>query len=396
MSEPLPPPPSLLSDVSGRAIGAGIVASIVGYVSTFAIIVQALTAAGATTGQVASGLLAMGIAQFIASIILCTTTRIPVSIAWSTPGLALLISNGAMPGGFAEVVGGFVICGALIILCGLWTTLDRLVRAIPPTLANAMLAGVLLKLCLKPFSAVGISPVEALAVVGTWVVVGRFWKLWAVPAALAVATAIIVVESPGSILSGAALVPELDFVTPVFTLSGLVSVGLPLFLVTMASQNIPGLAILSVYGYQPKTAPVFVTTGIGSLVTGLFGAIPINLAAITAAMCASPEAHPDPTRRWVAALTSGVGYLGFGLIAGIATAFVANAPTLLIAAVAGLALLNACGAALVSALTDQRERLAALVTFMVAATDLTFFGVGSAFWSLIAGGAVYVLYRRAP
>lgn len=395
MSAPLPPPPSLLSDVSGRAIGAGLVASIVGYVSTFALIVQALTAAGATTGQVASGLLAMGIAQFIASILLCVSTRMPVSIAWSTPGLALLISNGAMPGGFAEVVGGLVICGVLIILCGLWRTLDRLVRAIPPTLANAMLAGVLLKLCLKPFAAVGIAPLEALAVVLTWVLVGRFWKLWAVPAALAVAAAIVIVESPGSVLGSGSLLPELDFVMPVFTLSGFVSVGLPLFLVTMASQNIPGLAILQVYGYQPRSAPVFVTTGIGSLIAGLFGSMPINLAAITAAMCASPEAHPDPTRRWVAALTSGVGYLGFGLIAGIATAFVANAPTLLIAAVAGLALLNACGAALVSALTDQKERLAALVTFMVAATDLTFFGIGSAFWSLIGGGFVYLLYSRS-
>ncbi len=395
MSAPLPPQPSLLSEISGRAIGAGLVASIVGYVSTFAIIIQALTVAGATTGQVASGLLAMGIAQFVASILLCVSTRMPVSIAWSTPGLALLISNGAMPGGFAEVVGGFVICGGLIILCGLWKTLDRLVRAIPPTLANAMLAGVLLKLCLKPFAAVGIAPAEALAVVATWAVVGRFYKLWAVPAALAVAAGIVIAESTGSVLGSGPLLPELDFVTPVFTLSGLVSVGLPLFLVTMASQNIPGLAILSVYGYQPKTPPVFVITGIGSLVSGLFGAIPINLAAITAAMCASPEAHPDPARRWVAALTSGVGYLGFGLIAAIATGFVANAPTLLIAAVAGLALLNACGAALVSALTDQKERLAALVTFMVAATDLTFFGVGSAFWSLIAGGAVYLLYRKA-
>jgi benzoate membrane transport protein len=318
----------------------------------------------------------------------------PVSIAWSTPGAALLIAAGRPPGGFAAAVGAFLLCGALIVLCGLVRPLGRLIEVIPPPIAGAMLAGVLLPLCLAPVQAVAQVPLLAVPVVVVWAVVGRFARPWAVPAALLAAVVGIVATGPG--LAGADLGPALVWTGPRFDPPTLVGVGLPLFLVTMASQNVPGMAVLATYGYRPRLGPILGATGLGTLLAAPFGGHAVNLAAISAALAAGPDADPDPARRWIASVTAGLGLAALGLGAGPATALILQSPPVLVSAVAGLALLGALGAALASAVADPARREAAAVTFVVTAAGVTFGGIGAAFWGLLAGGAMALLHRRRP
>jgi benzoate membrane transport protein len=234
-------------------------------------------------------------------------------------------------------------------------------------------------------------PILALAVFITWVIVGRLARLWAAPAALVVALAGLAATT-GS--DGAALTPPLlDFVTPAFDWQALVSIGLPLFIVTMASQNIPGLTVLTTFGYKPPVGPIFLSTGAASAAAAFVGAPTINMAAITAVLCAGPDAHKDPERRYVAAVAAGVGYIGFGLASGIATSLVTRASPILIEAVAGLALIPAFGSAIMAAVQDESERIPALTTFLVTASGLALVGVGSAFWGLLAGVLVHVVYK---
>ena len=181
---------------------------------------------------------------------------------------------------------------------------------------------------------------------------------------------------------------------PAFTLAAAIGIALPLFLVTMASQNIPGMAVLNANGYRPPPGPLFAATGAFSLLGAPFGGHAVNLAAITAALCAGPEAEPDPARRWWAAVVAGAVYVGFGLLAGTAAAFVGAAPPVLIQAVAGLALLGAFGSALQAAVAAPAQREAAVITFLVTASGLTLLGISGAFWGLLAGGAMLALHRR--
>ncbi len=383
----------MIRDVSASALAAGLLASFVGFAGTFAVIIRGLTAVGATPGQAASGLLAVSVAMGLAGIVLSLATRQPISIAWSTPGAALLASTGAVPGGFAGAVGAFIVCGGLIVLAGQVRPLGRAVAAIPAPIASAMLAGVLLNLCLAPARAVAASPAMGLAIIATWAVVARLNRLYAVPAAVAVAAALIAATAHLEGLDAHSLLPVVELVAPQFSLAGVVGIALPLFIVTMASQNIPGIAILNLNGYRPDAGRLFTATGVFSLLAAPFGSHAVNLAAITAALCAGPEAHPDPARRYWAAVVSGTGYVVFGLLAGAATAFIAASPPLLIEAVAGLALLGAFGAALMGAVAEPREREAAVVTFVVAASGLSWFGIGGAFWGLLAGGAIHALAK---
>jgi benzoate membrane transport protein len=376
------------------AIAAGLLAAFVGFASSFAVVLRGLSAVGASPEQAASGLMALAVAMGIGGIWLSLRSRMPISVAWSTPGAALLASTGMVEGGFAAAVGAFLVTGALIVAAGLFRPLGRAVAAIPAPLANAMLAGVLLGLCLAPVRAVAQAPAMGLAIVVTWAVVARFNRLLAVPAAVVV-TAVLVLATttlpPGS---GAALVPTLVWVKPVFAPATLLGIALPLFLVTMASQNIPGMAVLNANGYRPEPGPLFTRTGLLTLLGAPFGGHAVNLAAITAAICAGPEAHPDPHRRWVAAAVSGAGYIAFGLLAGGATVLFAAAPPVLIEAVAGLALLGAFGNALMAAVADPARREAAVVTFLISASGLSILGIGGAFWGLLAGGVMLALGRR--
>jgi len=377
-----------------QPILAGIIAAFVGFASTFTVVLQGFTAVGATQAQAASGLLAICIAQGVLGIVLSQRYRIPITIAWSTPGSVLLAATGLIQGGFPAAVGAFILTGVLIIAAGLIKPFGRIVSAIPPVLASAMLAGILLSLCLAPAKAVGLQPGLALPVVLVWAIVGRIRRIWAVPAAVATAVALIVGTLPPGGLAIDHAIPDVVFIVPSFTFQGLISLAIPLFIVTMASQNLPGIAVMRANGYEPPVGPVFLGTGIASVLVAPLGGHTLNFAAITAAMCAGPDSHPDPARRWVASFAGGVAYLFLGLGATLAAALVTAAPQVLIQAATGLALLGAFGGALAGAIGVAAHRDAAIVTFVTAASGLSFFGVGAAFWGIVAGGAFMLLNRK--
>jgi benzoate membrane transport protein len=380
-------------DFSFHALATGLLSAFVGFASSFAVIIQGLTAVGASPAEAASGLMALSIAMGICGLALSLRTRLPISIVWSTPGAALLATSGALPGGFAAAVGAFLVTALLIILSGLWKPLGRWVGAIPSPLANAMLAGVLLGLCLAPVKAVAELPALGLAIILVWAAVAKFKRLLAVPAAVVVALILIAFSTSFPAGSLGSLWPHPILVVPSLSPAAVIGVALPLYIVTMASQNIPGMAVLNVNGYRPAPGPLFSITGVFGLLAAPFGGHAINLAAITAALCAGEEAHPDSTRRYWAAAVAGIGYILFGLMANAATAFISASPPILIEAVAGLALLGAFGSALLGAVGAQQDREAAVVTFLVTASGVTFFGISGAFWGLVAGGAIHFLAR---
>ena len=384
---------SLRADFSAPAFAAGVLASFVGFASTFAVIIRGLTAVGASPEQAASGLLAVSLAMGMGGIVMSLSTRQPVSFAWSTPGAALLAGTAQVQGGFAGAVGAFLVAGLLIILAGQIRPLGRAVAAIPKPIANAMLAGVLLNLCLAPVRAVAASPAMGLAIVLTWAIVAKVNRLYAMPAAVLVAAVLVGTTADFHGIQPGALWPSAVFIAPEFSLAGLIGIAVPLFIVTMASQNIPGMAILNLNGYHPDTGRLFTATGVFSLLAAPFGGISVNLAAITAALCAGTDANPDPARRYWAATVSGTGYMLYGLLAGAATVFIAASPPILIEAVAGLALFGAFGGALMGAVSDPADREAATITFLVAASGVSWFGIGGAFWGLLAGGAMHGLAR---
>lgn len=389
--------PVMLKDFSVQSLFMGILTAFVGFASSFAVVLHGLQAVGASETQAASGLMALSISMGLCAIVLSIATRLPVSIAWSTPGGALLASTGLVEGGFNAAVGAFLVCAALIVIAGLFRPLGRAVAAIPAPLANAMLAGVLIGLCFAPVKAIGFNPLLGLPIALAWIVVGAFKRLWAVPAALAAFVLVLAfgVDIPEGGLASVerSLLPPVEFVAPVFNLAAFISIALPLFIVTMASQNIPGIAVLKVNGYEPKPGPLFAVTGLFSLLSAPFGGHAVNLAAITAAMCAGHDAHPDPARRYWAALIAGIGYVIIGLLAGAVTAFVALAPPILIQAVAGLALVGAFSSSAMSAFQAPETREASAITFLVTASGVSFGGISGAFWGLLAGGLMMALSR---
>ncbi|MFF4413707.1 benzoate/H(+) symporter BenE family transporter [Streptosporangium sp. NPDC001559] len=375
---------------------AGIVTALVGFASSFAVVLAGLRAVGADQNQAASGLLALCLANGVVAICLGLWRRMPITIAWSTPGAALLVATGAVEGGFPAAVGAFVVCGLLIVAAGLFPALGRLVAAIPAPMASAMLAGVLLDLCVAPVRALGEVPLMAAPVVLTWALLSRFAARWAVPCALLVAVVAIALTSSG--LGAVDIRPVVELTVPTWSPQAMISVALPLFLVTMASQNVPGMAVLAQYGYRPPLRGILLGTGLASTVGAPLGGHAVNLAAITAALAASPDADPDPGRRWIASVTAGVSMIVLGVGSGLATALVLLSPPVLIEAVAGLALVGALVSALAAALADPDGRQAAVITFVVTASGMTLFGIGAAFWGLVAGGLMTLLYggRKAP
>jgi benzoate membrane transport protein len=371
---------------------AGIVTALVGFSSAFAVVLTGLRAAGADERQAASGLLVLCLTSGLVALVLGLRHRIPISIAWSTPGAALLISSGPPPGGFPAAVGAFLVCGVLVVVAGLVPAVGRLIALIPVPIASAMLAGVLVELCLAPVRALAEVPLLAVPVIAIWALVGRFARTWAVPAALVAAAVAIGLTGPG--LGGVALAPALVWTTPAFDLPTVVGLGIPLFLVTMASQNVPGAAVLAQYGYSAPMRPILTGTGLATIASATFGGHAVNLAAISAALAAGPDAHPDPRRRFIASVTAGIGLAVLGLGAGFATALLVLSPPVLIEAVAGLALLGALAGALSSAVSDPDRREAAAITFVVTAAGVGFLGIGAAFWGLLAGAGMTLLHRR--
>lgn len=374
-----------------RASTAGLIAAFVGFSSSFAVVLEGLTAVGATQAEAASGLMALSIAMGACAVFLSFRYRMPISIAWSTPGAALLAGSASTDGGFAAAVGAFLLTGALIVMSGLWKPLGRWVSAIPSPLANAMLAGVLLPLCLAPARAVEEEPTLGLAIVLAWAIVSSINKLYAMPVAVVVAVVLIGATTDITADALGPLWPRPVLVVPEFSAAAMVGIALPLFVVTMASQNVPGIAVLNANGYQPEPGPLFSWTGAFSLASAPFGGHAVNLAAITAALCAGDEAGPDPRKRYRAAVVAGGAYVLLGLGAGAAVAFVNASPPTLIEAVAGLALLGALGNSLMGAVAEADDREAAVATLVVTASGVAFFGISGAFWGLAAGGALYAV-----
>lgn len=375
-----------------QAIATGIAVAIVGFFSSFPIFLAGVEAMGATPDQASSALMAGGLAMAAAGVILALWFKAPASCAWSTPGAALLAGSAADAKGFSGAVGAFLIAGALVVVAGFWKPLVRLAQSIPGPITLGMLAGVLLPICFAPFRALAEQPVVAGVTLATWFVVSRFSRLFAVPATVLATLALVIWWNGTLPLPDHVLTPPV-WVTPTFSVAGLIGLALPLFIVTMATQNIPGVAVLKANGYTPPTGPMFVTVGAASILTAPFGAIATNLAAITAAMCSDENAHRDPAQRYWAAVWAGVFYALFSVFAAVVTFVAASAPPLAMASLAGVALLPVFINSATVALKDEDTREAAALTFVITASGLTLFGIGGAVWGLVAGCAVHLLKR---
>lgn len=394
--EPLEPIDGASQDADSRAthaIVAGIVCGIVGFTSSFAVVLTGLQHVGATPGQAASGLLLLCLTMGAGCILFSWSTRMPITIAWSTPGAALLTSTAAPEGGFGVAVAAFCVVGVLIALCGLIKPLERAVEAIPEPIANAMLAGVILGLCAQPFRDVASEPWALGPVILTWAVLMRVARRWAVPVALVAATVVMAVTGSFSSLTAGDLVPHAEFVAPVFDASAVISVALPVWIVTMTSQNIPGMAVLRSFGYRPTLRRPMLYTGAATSLGAFGGAHAINLSAIAAALVAGPEGGPDPKRRWIGGVSCGVVYMLFGPLSGAVTAIAGAAPPGLLAAIAGLALVGTLAGSATAALADPGYRDASALTFVVAASGVAIAGIGAAFWGLVVGLAWTGLMR---
>jgi benzoate membrane transport protein len=373
---------------------AGLVAVLVGYTSSAVIVFEAARAAGATPAQTASWMWALGIGMGVTTLVLSLAYRMPVLTAWSTPGAALLITGvSGVP--MAEIIGAFVLTGLAITAIGLSGSFDRLMKRLPPVLAAAMLAGVLLRFGLDAFAAMRGQFVLVAGMFVAYLLGRRFWPRFAVPLTLAVGVAIAWRLGLFGDFAWPAGLTRPQFVAPVFSWSAAVGIALPLLVVTMASQNVPGVATLQAHGYRPPVSPIITTTGIATTVLAPFGGYAFNLAAITAAICMGPDAHPDPARRYQAALAAGVAYVLIGLVGGAVAGLFAAFPRELVLAIAGFALLGTIGNGLATALREDGTREAALVTFLVTASGLTLWSIGSAFWGLVAGLLALAVRRRA-
>jgi benzoate membrane transport protein len=382
-----------------RPILAGVVTALVGFTSSFAVVLTGLDAVGANTVQAASGLLAVSLTMGLACVVLAWRYRMPITVAWSTPGAALLVATGTVEGGWSAAVGAFLVTAALILLTALWPALGALIARIPPSIAQAMLAGVLLPLCLAPITGIVANPWGVVPVVLTWLVFARLAPRWAVPLAFVAAAVVVTVSlvGEGAAFDPAVLLPRLEFTAPTFTVGALVGLALPLFIVTMASQNVPGIAIMRSFGYEVPWRPAMLVTGVGTALGATAGGHAINLAAISAALAASPDADPDPKRRWVAGVSTGASYLVLAVFSAAFAALVVLAPAAVIPAVAGLALFAAFGSSVQQAIDDPGERIPAVVTFLVAASGIAVLGVSAAFWALVAGLLVRtVLHAGRP
>lgn len=374
-------------------ISAALVAALVGYGSTIALVLAAAQAVGATTAQTASWLLAVCLAKAAGSALLSWRTRVPVVLAWSTPGAALIAASSGIT--MAQAVGAFVVAGALIAATGALRPLGRLLAQIPDAIAAAMLAGVLLPFCLKGLAVSGQLGATSLILMAVFAVVRRANPALAVLAALG--AGLILAFGPGGVALPVFTTPHpaLTLIAPEFRLDALIGLALPLYLVTMASQNLPGFATLRAAGYEPPVGQALQTTGILSSLSGLFGAHTISMAAITAAICLHDDVHPNPAKRWKV----GLAYASFWVLLGVAGPWVMSLlqamPPNILTLLVGLALLGPLSGALANAYTVPQTRFPATVTLTLTASGLAIGGIGAAFWGLIAGLSLLALDQFA-
>jgi benzoate membrane transport protein len=362
---------------------AGIIAPLVGTASTIALVIAAAQAVGATPAQTISWLCAISLAKGLAGLALTWRYRIPIVLAWSTPGAALIGASSGIA--FPEAVGAFVLASALIVLTGLIKPLGDWVARLPASLASAMLAGILIKFVMDVALAVPVAPWLVLPLVAIFLVMRLAHPAGAMLVVLAAGVALTYALGLAGPLPADAGFARLEWVTPAFTPPVLIGLGLPLYLVTMAGQNLPGIAVLRASGYDPQVGPIVATTGLASLLSAPFGAHPSNLAAITAAIAAGPDSHPDPAKRWPAGIVYGLAFIVIAAFAGFFVALFAAMPKALVATVAGLALTGALMGSLTVAMGDDRTRFPALLTFAVAASGVAMLGIGAAFWGLAIG-----------
>ena len=388
-------------DLSPAALTAGFVAVLVGFTSSVAIVFQAALAFGATQAQISSWMWSLGLGMGLCTAVPSLLLRKPVMVAWSTPGAAVLATAG-MTGGFSmpEAVGAFMLCAVLITLSGATGWFERVMNHQPMAIASGLLAGVLARFGMQAFGAAQSNLPLVLLMLSTYLLTKRWLARYAIPLTLAVAIVFVALVDG---FTGAGIRFELAvpvFTAPQFSWSAAVSLALPLFVVTMASQNLPGVAAIRAAGYHHSaTRPgipvsgMITLTGVATLVLAPFGAFALNFSAITAAICMGREAHPDPDKRYTAAVSCGLLYVLIGVFGSAITGALTAFPKELIAAIAGLALLGTIGAALHTALADEFHREAALITFLVTLSGVVLGGVGSAFWGVIAGALALLVQR---
>lgn len=383
-------------DLSLSAVTAGFVAVLVGFTSSVALVFQAAQAFQATPAQITSWMWALGLGMGLCTLLPSLWLRKPVMVAWSTPGAAVLATAG-LAGGFsmAEAVGAFMVCAALITVAGATRWFERAMSRIPMEIASALLAGVLARFGLQAFAAAQTALTLVLLMLGCYLVARRFAPRYAVVLTLAAA---IVYAALGGQMEWSAVSFELampQWVSPQFSWSAIVSLALPLFVVTMASQNLPGVAVMRATGYQMPVSALVTMTGLATLVLAPFGAFALNFSAITAAICMGPEAHEDPNRRYTAAASCGAFYIAIGIFGAVVTGLLTAFPKELVVAIAGLALLGTIGNGLATALRDEPHREAALITFLVTLSGVVIGGVGSAFWGVVAGSVALFVQQYA-
>jgi benzoate membrane transport protein len=386
----------MLKDLSLSAFVTGFVSVLVGFTSSVAVIFQATQNLGATPEQTASWLWAIGIGMGVPSIVMSLATRKPILIAWSTPGAAVI--GAAAAAGYltmAQATACFLLNGLLIALAGFSGGFEKIMKRLPLPLASALLAGVLSRFALDAFLAVPRNPLLVLTMAATYAIGRRGWPRANIPVILGVGTAVAAAQGLLHLETVPWNITTPVWVSPGWSLPALIGTGIPLFIVTMASQNLPGIAALRVGGYDAPVSRIIGWTGVSTLVLAPFGAFGINLAAITAAFCVGPEAHPDPRRRYWAPVSAGFFYLLVGTFGATVAGLFAAFPRELVLAVAGLALLTTIGNALSAALNGDDHREAAVMTFFVTLSGITLLGVGAAFWGMVAGGLMMALRRKA-
>ena len=391
-------PMQFFKDLSLSTAVAGFVAVLVGFTSSVAIVFQAAQAFGATPAQITSWMWALGLGMGLCSLVPSLILRQPVMVAWSTPGAAVLATAG-LAGGFSmgEAIGAFMISALLITLAGVTGWFERVMNRIPMEIAAALLAGVLARFGLQAFAAAQTALPLVLLMLMVYLVSRRLAARYAV--VITLAAAVVFVASRGQ-MAWSAVQLELAlpvFTAPQFSVAAAVSLAIPLFVVTMASQNLPGVAVIRASGYDLPISRLITLTGLATLVLAPFGAFALNFSAITAAMCMGPEAHADRNRRYTAAVACGAIYVAIGLFGAVITGLLTAFPKELVVAIAGLALLGTIGNGLAAALRDESHREAALITFLVTLSGVVIVGVGSAFWGVVAGSiAIFVQqYRRS-
>ena len=398
-------------DLSLSAFTAGFVAVLVGFTSSVAIVFQAAKAFGATPAQISSWMWALGIGMGICTVVPSLLLRQPVMVAWSTPGAAVLATAGLAsmsgPEGDAgaftmgHAVGAFMVSAALTVLVGVTGWFEKIMNRIPPALAAALLAGVLGRFGLQAFTAAQTALPLVLVMLGSYLLARRFTPRYAVVVTLVIAIIFIASRAEFTWATtpfGLNSIATPIFTAPVFSIASITSLAIPLFVVTMASQNLPGVAAIRAAGYDMPISKIITLTGVATLVLAPFGAFALNLSAITAAICMGREAHPDTSRRYTAAVTCGLIYLVIGIFGSAVTGVLTAFPKELIVAIAGLALLGTIGSGLAAAMQDESHREAALITFLVTLSGVVIAGIGSAFWGVVAGAVALLVqnYRRVP